>query len=135
MYPPLEGFFEVLLRGGSSSSNLVNVGKEAVEVQTGYPCEIQPPSGRERFWRVVPLGGSTLWGHLIKSFLIRPCINHLIDLTNHRGHVATSSTGLSQGNARYDLVHDYEQMTIVPITSLEARWELACTTPCSTWSW
>ena len=85
MYPPLEGFFEVLLRGGSSSSNLVNVGKEAIELQTGYPSEIQPPSGRERFWRVVPLGGSTRWGHLIKSFLIRPCINHLVDLTNHRG--------------------------------------------------
>jgi hypothetical protein len=31
---------EVLLRRGPSSSNLVDAGREAVELQVGYPSEI-----------------------------------------------------------------------------------------------
>jgi hypothetical protein len=40
----LETPFEVSLRGGPRSIDLVRVGKEAVKLQTGYPSEIRPPS-------------------------------------------------------------------------------------------
>jgi hypothetical protein len=55
------------------------VAKEAIELLTGYPSEIRPPSDWVWTWRVVPLG------NLIKSFLIRPYVGPLM---------ATPSVGL-----------------------------------------
>lgn len=46
-----------------------------------------------------------------------------------RGPVATSSTGLLQGNVRYDLGHGYKQMAYVLVSYLAARLELAQSTP------
>ena len=77
--------FEVSLRGGSPSVDLVGMGKEAIELRMSYPSEIRSPSIRVRSQRVVQLGGSTRWGHLIESFLIRSCIGHLVDLVDKRG--------------------------------------------------
>jgi hypothetical protein len=58
MYLPLgrllSKFF--LLTGGPSSFDLVGAGREGVELQMGYPSEIQPPSSRVRSRRAIPLG-------------------------------------------------------------------------------
>jgi hypothetical protein len=48
--------FEVLLRRGPPSSDLVGMGKETVKLQTNYPNEIRPSFGRVKSRRVVPLG-------------------------------------------------------------------------------
>jgi hypothetical protein len=37
---PLRRPFEVLLRGGPPSSDLIDTGKEVIEVRTSYPSEI-----------------------------------------------------------------------------------------------
>jgi hypothetical protein len=50
-------FFKVFsLRGRPSSSDLVSMGKEAIELQAGYPSEIQLPFGWVWSWRAIPLG-------------------------------------------------------------------------------
>jgi hypothetical protein len=47
--------------------------------------------------------------------------------------VATPSAGLPHVNVKYDLGRGTEQMTNGPISRLVTCWELARTTPCSTW--
>jgi hypothetical protein len=83
----------------------------------GYLSEIQPSSDRVWFWRVVPLGGARPVGGIS---LIPSLLNHVSALWSvwpiKEGIVATPSAGLPQGNVRYDLEHDYEQMTVVPVT-------------------
>jgi hypothetical protein len=56
MCPPSEGLSRSFLRGWLPSTDLVGGGKEAVELQTSYPSEIQPSSSKVRSRRVVPLG-------------------------------------------------------------------------------
>jgi hypothetical protein len=51
----------------------------------GYPSEIRPPFGWAYVRRLVPLGGSTHWGRLIKYFLIRSSIGPLAGLPDQRG--------------------------------------------------
>jgi hypothetical protein len=43
---PLERRFEVYLRGAPPSTDLVDAGKEVVELRMGYPSEIRPPEGK-----------------------------------------------------------------------------------------
>jgi hypothetical protein len=58
-------FWSFSFRGGPSSSDLAGVGKEAIELQAGYPSEIRPPSYRVWSRRVTtpdarPAGGISL---------------------------------------------------------------------------
>jgi hypothetical protein len=53
---PVERPFDVSLREGLPSTDLVGTGKEVVQLRTGYPSEIQPPFDSVRSRRVVPQG-------------------------------------------------------------------------------
>jgi hypothetical protein len=55
---PLGMLFKAPLRVGPPSSDLVGAGKEVVELQMGYPSEIQPPTG----WVKSLTSDPTCWG-------------------------------------------------------------------------
>jgi hypothetical protein len=101
--PPLASLRSLPFKRPSFPSDLVDAGRESVELEVGYPSEVRPPSSRVRSRQAIPLGVPNPLGHLIESFLIRSSSGPLIGMTNQRGPRGHPISRVSMENLRYDL--------------------------------